>query len=130
MLEGIPPSGYRLGRTLHCDTSITWRWTGFLYGVDLHCKYSDRCFFLRRNTLQRQGAPNAANWLVSRKEPTKIAVSISFVQFAEDGAVVWSYSSPTYEILLLQNDDVQIYRLPYEVFFPIHLGFFINFSSE
>ncbi|XP_037071236.1 protein germ cell-less-like [Pollicipes pollicipes] len=106
----------RCGRTLKDRQKVTWRWTGFNFGVDLVMVHSRRQISLRRNV--RQELP----LLISQANSRDVIYRVTAVCLDEQRSPRHTQSSGLTAVQLARGQEVRVLTLDEAATYPLLLA--------
>lgn len=109
----------RFGRTLLDENSVTWRWVGFNYGIDLIVQHTNRTISLKRNTLHMHSPYKG---LLSNKNVQRIYFLIKLVQLDSFGNDVWSKKTDIKCLDLNRNEEKLVLTIDSNAKYPLMLN--------
>ena len=106
----------RFGRVLSEDSSYTWRWVGFHFGIDLLVSYVNHNFSLKRNITYIQSPYKG---LLSNKPIQRIYYIMSAAQLDKYGSVKWFKKTEFTCLDFQRNEDKFVFSIDDNVQFPL-----------
>ncbi|CAH1407811.1 unnamed protein product [Nezara viridula] len=104
---------YRCGRVISTQDSLSWRWSGFSFGIDLVWSMCDNIVTLRRNRSQLEFANSYL--------PHHIVLKVEVMNLNEKRQVKRFASSGMLNVSLLRGQEINVLTLDSDFDYPMYI---------
>ncbi|KAL7637917.1 UNVERIFIED_CONTAM: hypothetical protein RMT77_011530 [Armadillidium vulgare] len=106
----------RSGRVVNTFTQLSWRWTGYNFGLDLIMTHDNGVFKLKRNNR----VENFAN--INNHPKRQIMYRLTVASLNDQRQVVYSKSTGIHSVSLSKNEEIRLMTIDIEVKYPLILS--------
>ncbi|XP_031565916.1 germ cell-less protein-like 1 [Actinia tenebrosa] len=118
-LEHFNLSAHRYGRILEKSMKYCWRWTGFLYGLDIIVMYNNRT---RQLSLRRNTYIHPTHGIICVQRQHSFMVKVDIASFHSNGSEKYHKTSGLKHLALGLDEEVRILQVDKHVAYPMYIS--------